>query len=109
MQPQPIANFEQRMNEYREEMRNFLLRECTWMLLICVLVSVGMMYLFAHFSFLGIQLPADLDWLSLGVITGGALMIPPFLMMKPRRPEPGDVKADQALRRAMGMDDSVSR
>jgi len=107
MQVQPIANFEQRMTQYRQEMRDFVLLQCPWLFMASLTVSLGFMYVATHSSFQGIP-PMQGDWRLLGLLAAVALMIPPIAMMKPECPTPGDVAADQALRRAMGMDDSVS-
>lgn len=107
MQVQPIANFEQRMTQYRQEMRNFVLLECSFMFAVSLAVSLGVMYLATHFSSYGMP-PMQGDWRLLGLLFAVGLMVPPVAMMKPECPTPGDVAADRALRRAMGMDDSVS-
>lgn len=102
MQPLPIQSYKQRLACYHEELRRFVLYECSWMFALSLFLCEGLAYLAAP------HLPEDaMDWWLIGLLLAIVLMVPPILLMKPRRPEPEDVLLDQQLRRSVGMDDTV--
>lgn len=106
MNVQPIDSYETRLQQYRAEMRRFVLCELSVIFLIAVAVGMGMAYLFTQYPMEG-QTPISLDWRLFGLCFALPAMVPVYMMMKPTEPQPGDVAADRALRRAFGMDDSV--
>lgn len=108
MSIQPIANYEQRLAKYKVNVRTFFLQEVSWMFAACLIVSLTMAYVVTHSSYRGMA-PMGGDWRLLGSLAAIALMIPPIVLMMPVHPKPSDVATDQALRRVMGMDDSVAK
>ena len=103
METQKIANYEQRMQAYRKERRHLLLFEAPWIIILGVGTAMGMLYL------LNLSAPPGAigDWRLLGLLMGLGLSWPPIDMMLPKKPNPGDVAHDQALRCAFRMDDTV--
>ncbi len=108
MKIQPIASYEQRQAQYREELRQFVLSRFSWLCVLGLMVSLGMAYVLTHCTYQGIG-PIEADWFGLGLALCFVTLVPVFMMLKPVPPRPGDVAADQALRRAFGMDDTLSR
>lgn len=107
MEVQKIANFEERMQAYRDNRRAFWFRDFLEFSAIGAVVIFGLMFLFTKIpDFVPIF---DLDWRELALIFLVIAMIPFVKMAHPEKPEHGDVEIDQALRRAHGMDDSVSK
>ena len=51
----------------------------------------------------------DPSWWLTAICTWLVLLVPPFMMMKPKRPTEQDVLQDIALRRLVGMDDTVAK
>jgi hypothetical protein len=103
----PIATYEQREALYRKQIRDFHLRECSWMLALFASICFGLTFIFTKMFAYGAE-PLDLDWRLPGLIMTIATMIPAYLTMKPARRQPGDVEEDRALRRAVGMGDTLA-
>lgn len=104
MEVQKIANYEQRKQEYSADCRKFWLNEFSPLAAIGALVVFGGMY---GLSKIGIT--PDSDWRLSALLIWAVLLIPPVKMMYPEMPHPNDVLYDQALRRTVGMDDSVDK
>lgn len=105
MKVQKIANYEQRKQEYIADCKNFWLKEFLPLAVIGALVAFGGMYGLLK---AGITTP-DLDWRLSAIIIWAGMLIAPVKMMYPDKPHPNDVLYDQALRRTVGMDDSVDQ
>lgn len=104
MEVQKIASFEQHMADYRRERRHFLLVIAPVILLLGLGISVGMILLMTHF----IDNEQNTTKAVLtGLLWGIALSTLPIQMAWPRKPRQADVIADQELRRAFSMDDTV--
>lgn len=103
MKVQLIANYEQRLQQYRDDMWRFLIHETPWILLCGLIIFLGASYAINRFVMPSRQWGSL--WLALGLAIG--IILPVVFMLKPRRPSRADVLADQALRRAFGMDDTV--
>lgn len=103
MKVQKIANYEQRIQEYHQECRDFWFKEFSLIAVIGAIVIFGLMFGLTKFG-----VSPDLDWRLLSFIFWTGLLIPPIKIMHPERPDPSDVLRDQALRRSISIDDSVS-
>ena len=104
MEIQKIANYEQRKQEYSEDCREFWMKEFPPLATIGAVVVLGGMYGLSK-----IGLTPDLDWRVSALLIWVVLLIAPVKMMYPEMPHPNDVLWDQALRRTVGMDDSVDK
>lgn len=98
----PISSFDERMRDYRKECRRFYYVAIPAALLVLV-ASLASYY--ALDAVLG---PLRSDWrvVALGIALGVVVM--PIYVMRPQRPSHEDVLRDQAIRRAAGLDDTVS-
>lgn len=96
-----IEGLESRLARYEQERQAFLTTEALPIFLACVLTSVGLMYAINRWL-----APYD-NWLVIGTVIGACLAMPPLLAVMPKRPTIADVHADQSLRRAYDMDDTV--
>lgn len=103
MEVQKIANYEQRLQEYRKECQEFWSKEFTLFAAICALVAFGGMYGLSRAGMTPVM-----DWHLLALLLWGLMMIPLVKMMHPEKPNHNDVLWDQTLRRVAGMDNSVS-
>lgn len=101
MRVQKIESLESRLARYEQERLNFVFKEALPILSLCALVALGLMY--------GINrwVVAYDNWLLVGAVVGTCLSMPPLLATMPKRPTIEDVHADQSIRRAYGMDDTV--
>lgn len=104
MEVQKIAHYEQRIQEYRRECQEFWLKEFTLFAVIGAFVTFGGMY-----GLTRVGMTPVLGWRLLALLFWGLIMIPPVIMMHPKKPSPNDVMLDQTLRRVAGMDNSVSK
>lgn len=101
MRVKKIESLESRLARYEQERRDFIFKEALPIFSLSVLVALGLMY--------GINCwgaPND-NWLLVGTVVGACLSIPPLWSTIPKRPTIEDVHADQRIRRAHGMDDTV--
>ncbi len=103
MQPQKIANLEQRLDGWQEQRRDWLCQELPMVLIVGIIVCCGMMYL------VSLKEPSlKPSWLLWGAIFGVGFSITPLKMTYPAKPSQADVDADVALRKAFNMDATVS-
>jgi len=102
MQVQKIQNLESRIAEYKRELSTFFTRDAPMIVGVGILVISGLLYLLDRFSPNGFP---NWEWVSLILVV--CLSIPALLAVKPKRPTQDDVLADQMLRRAHGLDDTV--
>jgi hypothetical protein len=104
MRVQKIECLENRLANYRQE-RLVFLRQCVPMIVgIGAVVISGLLYLLDRFSPNGFP-----NWKWVSVVLVACISAPALLAMKPKRPTQDDVLADQVLRRAHGLDDTVER
>lgn len=102
MRLQKIASLENRLSIYRRERFQFFTREAPLMVGgAAVLISL-LLYLLDRYSPNGFQ---NWEWVSVGLVV--CISAPALLSLKPKRPTEDDVLADQFLRRAHGLDDTV--
>jgi len=114
MNPKPvqkIANLQMRMASYHLEMRGFL-RDLAVMALVEACIVFPFVYFAPTIFSALLSRSVDMDrgplvWF-LAVIMWVGMLVPPFMMMKPKRPTERDVLYDIALRRQVGMDDTVA-
>lgn len=102
MQIQKIANYEQRKQQYRDELKTFWLVEFTAFAVIDASITFCGMY---GLHKIGIE--PDLDWRLSALLMWLLMLILPVKMLYPEKPCPSDILRDRALRRAAGMDDTV--
>lgn len=106
MKVQKIANYEQRMRQYRTDCAKFWRGEVLWM------GATGFVIVFGFIGYLsstGAHFQPDLDWKVIAAAIWTVLMIPPIVVMHPKKPHPNDVLRDQEIRRSVNMDDTVSK
>ncbi|MBM94417.1 MAG: hypothetical protein CMI09_00995 [Oceanospirillaceae bacterium] len=101
MRVHKIESLESRLARYQQKRLRFFLMEVPSILTLGVLVVSGMMYAM-NFWFGGYE-----NWLIVGAVLGACLSMPLLLESMPKRPTIEDVHADQSIRRAFGMDDTV--
>lgn len=109
MNPQPvrkIANMRTRMKEYRAEMRRFIFWDMP------LFAVIGAAVVFPGVYFLMRVLPtaiADsaLSWWQAALVIWLTALVPPIMMFKPERPSEQDILDAIALRRQVGMDDTL--
>ena len=109
---QPIDNLEQRMTEYRTEALQFYTLLLPGLFFLALVLSLAFFYAANRFAgplFQGVPVfeSAPWPWVALGFAT--VMTIPPLLILKPERPSYKDILRDIALRRALGMDDTVAK
>lgn len=104
MRVQKIESLENRLATYRQKRFIFLTQHAPMVVGIGALVISGLLYLFDRFSPNGFP---NWEWVSVVLIV--CLSAPPLLAVRPTRPTQDDVLADQMLRRAHGLDDTVDR
>jgi|LSQX01.2.fsa_nt_gb hypothetical protein len=103
MHVKKIESLESRLARYEQERMDFVFKEALPILSLGVLVALALMFGINHW---GMPLPYD-NWLLVGAVVGTCVSIPPLLATMPKRPTITDVRADQSIRRAHGMDDTV--
>lgn len=101
MEVQQIENLDNRMVRYEKARRDFYFIEVPLVLTIGLIVCVGLMGALNAWV-----APVEYWWVK-GLIFACVLSVPPLKMFMPNCPSVGDVEADQELRRAFGMDDTV--
>lgn len=101
MRPQKIENLESRLARYKHERLSYLFTDALPIVALCTFVVIGLMYAMNRWI-----APYD-NWLLVGAVVGACLSMPPLLATMPKRPTIDDVYADQEIRRAYGMDDTV--
>ncbi|MGM8936869.1 hypothetical protein ACS8E9_18650 [Pseudomonas neustonica] len=101
MRVHKVENLESRVARFKQERLSFVFTEALPIFSLCVVLSIGLMY--AVNRWLG----AYDNWLIVGAVVGACLSMPPVLATMPKRPTIEDVHADQSIRRAYGMDDTV--
>ncbi|MCK5531385.1 MAG: hypothetical protein KAI85_09035 [Halopseudomonas aestusnigri] len=101
MRVHKIENLESRLARYQHKRLRFFLAEAPSILTLGILVVSGMMYA------MNIWFGGYDNWLLVGVVVGACLSIPLLCASMPKRPTIEDVHADQAIRRAYGMHDTV--
>jgi len=106
MKVQMLLNFDQRMQAYREDRRNFWIKEFSSFALAGIVVTFGMMFVVSKIP--GVEFPMNSNWWQFAFLFWLGAMVIPIKMMHPKRPSPDDVLRDQALRRQFGMDDTVT-
>ncbi len=101
MRVHKIESMESRLARYEQERLSFVFTEALPIFSLGVLVAIGLMYAINRWV-------AGYDnWLLVGAVVGVCLSMPPLLATMPKRPTLEDVHADQSIRHACGMDDSV--
>lgn len=103
MKVQRITNFKHRMQEYNAECRGFWLKEFPAFAIIGALVIFPAMRGLSKID----TISEPWDWRLSAFFIWSLSLIPLIKMMHPEKPHPDDVLRDQALRRTVGMDDSV--
>tara|TARA_R110000851_G_scaffold7950_1_gene30558 strand:- start:18970 stop:19281 length:312 start_codon:yes stop_codon:yes gene_type:complete len=101
MRVQKIESLESRLARYEQERLSFVFKEALPIFSLCVLVALGLMYAINRWG------GAYDNWMLVGAVVGACLSMPPLLATMPKRPTIEDVHADQSIRRAYGMDDTV--
>lgn len=96
-----IESLESRLARYKQERMSFVYTEALPIISLCVLLAIGLMYAINRW------LTPYENWLLVGAVVGACLSMPPLLATMPKRPTIEDVHADQSIRRAYGMDDTV--
>lgn len=101
MRVQKIENLESRLARYKQERVSFIFTELTPIVSLCVLLAIGLIYAINRW------VGGYDNWFLVGAVLGACISMPPVLATMPKRPTIEDVHADQSLRRAYGMDDTV--
>ena len=103
MEVQPIANLEQRLHKYTESKRYWLTREIPLFLVSGCIVSLIMNYFSASLD------PAIQEyWVVKGLVIGCIIASAPIAIQRPQKPTQANVEEDVALRKAFGMDATIS-
>lgn len=97
MHAQPLTSYEERLRQYRKEVRAAVALQ----LLIGLPICFGLFWLVSASLPQEIALP--LPWWMMAPIAWCILAVPPVMKSLPHRPQPEDIERDQALRRAAGI------
>jgi hypothetical protein len=97
---QSVASYEERMETYRIEMRRFMRNELSWMFVVSVVVNQVVAYVMVRHVLPDESIPTH-QWMIVGFVVAVALMVPLIMVMKPHRPQPGDVQLDRELHRKL--------
>lgn len=99
-----ISSYDQRMHDYRQERRDFWMKDAIGYSLFAALFYGAVCYTAHKYGF---PLIFDMSW-PVGALAIWMATIPPVIRwMHPERPTRSDVVADQLFRRAHGLDDTV--
>ncbi len=106
-----VQNMAWRQEVYRKEMLQYFARTLPWLVVIGTVVTFGFMYILSRYV-VGDELRTtvgNMNWKQAALVMDIILLIPPALMMKPRKPRQEDIEFERAMRRSVGMDDSVEK
>lgn len=104
---QPIASYETRMGEYRAKRRVFVAFDVVGIAVV-VALATWLWPIISQYSFGQQVFPT---WMVFAIAAVGSA-VPFSILLRAQlgpRPEPGDVLADQAFRRAVGLADEVEK
>lgn len=104
MKVKKLANLKQLQEQHRQNIREYLLGDFVLQLVIILMVCFSCTY----FILSAIGLIETYKWISTSFLISLLILIPTVKMHIPPAPTEDDVKESQALRRAFGMDDSIS-
>lgn len=104
MKVQKLANLKQLQEQHRKNIREYFLGGFLLHLVIILMVNFSCTY----FILSAIGSIETYKWISTSFLISLLILIPTVKMHIPPAPTEDDVKESQALRRAFGMDDSIS-
>jgi hypothetical protein len=101
---QKLSNMRMRLGRYRVEMARFLFVDFATIAVIAAVIVFPLSYFLPSVF----SAERDASWWKLALILWGGTLVPPFLVMKPKRPTEQGLLEDIAMRRQVGMDDTVA-
>jgi hypothetical protein len=105
MRVQKLQNYDQMLRDYKQECRDFWLKEFPVLVVIGSTITFGASYTISRLP--GAAEPTLPWWMMATIVLALALMVVAKFMLPPK-PSPADVMRNRAFRASFGMDSSVS-